>query len=83
MNPQSKAFAAILGGTIIGPVIEVQIVNILDQYGLEIANPSPNERGSTSYVMISRGKNRFFHFPEAVLESSAESLSGLQKAEGR
>ena len=34
-------FAAIPGGTIIGPVIEVQIVKILDRYGLEIASPSP------------------------------------------
>ena len=36
---QSRAFAAIPGGTIIGPVIEVQIVKILDQYGLEIVSP--------------------------------------------
>ena len=42
-----------------GPVIEVQIVNILDQYGLEIAIPSLNEREQTSYVMISRRKSRF------------------------
>ena len=37
---QSRAFAALPGGTIMGPVIEVQIVQILDQYGLEIAPPS-------------------------------------------
>ena len=52
VNPQSKVFAAILGGTIIGPVIEVQIVKILDQYGLEIASPSPNDTERTSHVMI-------------------------------
>ena len=40
VNPQSRAFAAILVETIIGPVIDVQIVKILDQYGLEIATPS-------------------------------------------
>ena len=52
VNPQSRAFAAIPGGTIIGPVIEVQIVKILYQYGLEIAIPSPCVR-RTSTVMIS------------------------------
>ena len=74
VNPQSRAFAAIPWGTIIGPVIEVQIVKILDQDGLEIAIPSPNDRGRTSYVMISRGKSRFVdevHFPFAELRSSA------------
>ena len=55
INPRSRAFAAILGGTIIGPVIEVQIVKILDQYGLGIAISSPNDTERTSYVMISRG----------------------------
>ena len=55
VNPHSRAFAAIPGGTIIGPVIEVQIVKILDQYGLEIAIPSPNDRQRTSHVMVSSG----------------------------
>ena len=58
-KPQSRVFAAIPGGTLMGPVIEVQIVKILDQYGLEIAIPSLNERERTSYVMISRQKSRF------------------------
>ena len=43
----------------IGPVIEVQIVKILDQYGLETAIPSPNDSTRTSHVMISRGRSRF------------------------
>ena len=34
-------------------------MKILDQYGLEIAISSPNERERTSYVMVSRGKSRF------------------------
>ena len=50
VNPQSRVFAAILGGTIIGPVIEVQIVKILDQYGFEIAIPSPKEENE--YPML-------------------------------
>ena len=33
VHPQSTAFAAIPGGTIIGPVIEIQIVKILDTFG--------------------------------------------------
>ena len=35
VNPRSRVFAAIPGGTIIGPVIEVQFMKILDSYGLE------------------------------------------------
>ena len=69
----------------IGPVIEVQIVEILDQCGLEIAIPSPNDRERTSYVMISKGKGLFVdevHFPNAELGSSAELLNKLQKAKG-
>ena len=37
VNSRSRVFAAIFGGTIIGPVIEVQSVTILDHCGLEIA----------------------------------------------
>ena len=61
-------------------VIEVQIVKILDQYGLEVAIPSLND-----YVMISRGKSRFVdgvRILNAELRSSAELLSELQKSEG-
>ena len=83
---QSRAFAAIPGGTIIGPVIEVQIVKILDQYGLEIAIPSPFPSPTrTSCVMISRGTCRFVddvHIPNAELRSSAELLSEVQKSGG-
>ena len=74
-HPQSMFFAAILGRTIIGPVIEVQIVKILDLYGLELAIPSLNDRERTSYVMLSRGKNRFvdeIHIPIAELRSKCK-----------
>ena len=85
VNPQSRAFEAIPGGTLVGPVIEVQIVEILCQYGLEIAIPSPTDRQRTSYGMISRGKSQFVdevHIPNAELRSSAELLTALHKAEG-
>ena len=85
MNPPSRAFPAIPGGTIIGPVIEVQIVKILHQYGLEIAIPSPNDTERTSYVMISRGERRSVDevlFSNAGLRSSAELLTELQNSEG-
>ena len=67
LNPHSRAFAAIPGGTIIGPVIEVQIVKILDQYGLETAFPSPNDKRRTSYIMIPQervGSWMKFTFPK-------------------
>ena len=85
LSLQSRAFAAIPGGTIIGPVIEVQIVKILDQYGLVIAIPSPNDGEQTSYEMISRGRSRFVdesHMPKAEPRSSAELLTECQKSEG-
>ena len=56
-------------------------MTILDQYGLEIAIPSPNERERTSYV--SRGKIRFvdeIHIPKAELRSSAELLFEFQNS---
>ena len=82
VNPQSRAFAAIPGGTIVGPDIEVQIVEILDQYGHEIAIPSPNDSTRTTHVTISRGRSRFVdevHIPIAELRSSAELLTELQE----
>ena len=81
---QSRAYASILGGKIIGPVIEVQIVKIIDQYGLEIAIPSPNCKERKSYVVVSRRMSRFvdeIHISNAVLRSSAELLTELQKSE--
>ena len=85
-NPQSRSFAAILGGTIFGPVIEVQSVKILNQYGFEIAIPSPDDHVPTSYVVISRKKSRFVdevHIPDAGLRPSSEQLTELQRSEGR
>ena len=78
VNPQSKAFAAIPGGTITGPVIEVQIVKILDHYGLEIAIPARTEKERTTYVMISSKKSRLVDevsIPKVELRSSAELFS--------
>ena len=66
-HPQSRAYAAILERTIIGPGIEVQIVKILDNLGLEIAIPSPKNPSRTSCVLISKGKSRFvdeLHIPK-------------------
>ena len=63
---------------------EVQIVKIIDQYGLDIAIPSPNDKERTSYVMISRRKSRFVvHIPNAELRSSAELLTCWTSKIGR
>ena len=85
-NPQSRVSAAIPGGNVIGPAIEVRIVKILDQYGLEIASPSPHNHEKTSHVMITRGTNRFVDEVDdhkVELRPSTELLSALQKSEGR
>ena len=50
---------AILEGTIIGPVLEVQIVKILVGYGIEIAIPSIVKLANTFYVVKSRETERF------------------------
>ena len=55
VNPQSRAYEAILEG----PVLEVHIVKILDNFGIEVAIPSPNDAKRTFYVLKSRGKSRF------------------------
>ena len=51
---KTKALAAFLAGTIIGPVIEVHVVKILDGYGLEVAIPSIFKPTDTTYVVLSR-----------------------------
>ena len=50
-NPHARIYAATHGGTIIGPVIR--------NHGLEIAISSPRDRERTSWVLLSRGRNRF------------------------
>ena len=49
-SPQSRVFAAILGRTVIGPVIEVRVAKILGEPGFGIAIPSLHNRENTSYV---------------------------------
>ena len=69
-----------------GPVLEGQIVKILDQHGLEIANPSLHNHETATHVVITRGTNRFVdevHDHKVELRPSTELLSGLQKSEGR
>ena len=66
-HPQPRAYAAIPERTIIGPDIEVHIVKMLDNLGLEIAIPSPKKPRRTSYVLISKRQSRFvdeLHIPK-------------------
>ena len=39
-HPESQAYGAIPGGTIVGPFIEVRTVKNLEEFGLEISIPS-------------------------------------------
>ena len=55
-DTQSRAYA---GGTFIGPVIEVHVVQLLGNHGLEIKIRSQNSPDRTSRVLICRGKNPF------------------------
>ena len=66
----ARILAAIPGGTEIGPVIEGHVVLIMGTRGLEIAVPPKRDHVTTSSVLISRGKNRFFGrgaYPECEL----------------
>ena len=82
-SPLSRAYAAILGGTIIVPVIEVHIVKILDSFGLEIEISSPYFPKRTSWVLISREQSRFvdeLHIPNARHNlTSAEYSLNMKK----
>ena len=65
-------------GTIIGPVLEVQIVKILDGFGREIPIPSIVYPANTSYVVISRETERLvneIHDHKEKLMSSIELLT--------
>ena len=81
--PQAKPLGATPAGTIIGPISEVHIVNILDEYGLEVAIPSLCKPGDVTYVVISRETERFvneIHTHEAETRSSRELLENLQES---
>ena len=70
--------AAIPEGTLFGPVLEVQVVKILDGYGTEIAIPSIDKPAYTSYFVISRETERFvneIHDQKEELRSSNELLT--------
>ena len=82
--PKTRASAAIPAGTSIGPVIEVHIVKILDDYEVEVAIPSICKPGDITYVVISRDTERFVkenHNHKEEFRSSNELLGNLQESE--
>ena len=66
-DPPSRAYAAISVRTLIGPVIEVHLVQLLGNHGPEIKIQFQNNPDRTSWVLIFRGENRFvneLHIPD-------------------
>ena len=57
-DADSRIFAAIPGRPVIGPVIQVHIVQFLGTHGIEIQIPSTTWPNRASWVVICRGKNR-------------------------
>ena len=57
--PKTQALAAIPEGTIIGPVPEVHVAEILVGYGIEVAIQSIANPEYTTYVIVSREEERF------------------------
>ena len=77
-----RVLAAILAGTIIGPVQEVRIVKIHDGYSTEVAILSICNPEDTSYVLFSRETERFVNEIRdhiAEVRSSNELLEDLQE----
>ena len=82
--PQTRALATIPEGTILGPVVEVHIVKILDEYGKEVAFPSICRPKDTSCVVISIETERFvneIHDHKQELRSSNELLAAFKNQE--
>ena len=85
-HPESRVSAAIPESTIIGPVLEFQIVNILGQPGLEMSlsinSQTRNDISRCNY----QGNEAFcgkIHNHKNDLRSSTEFLSAFQKSKGR
>ena len=58
-DPYSDLIAWIGGHTKLGPVLQVKTTCCFDQYGNEKQVPSTSGDGSTSWVIMSRGSNRY------------------------
>ena len=58
-DQDSEPFGWIRGQTKIGPVLHVRVTCCRDQYGIEIQVPSMSRKRSCSWIVISRGPNRY------------------------
>ena len=80
-NKKVQALAAIPEGIIIGPVLEVHIVKILDEYGMEVAIPPMTNPTYTFYFAVSLETERFLneiHDHKEEFRSSNKLLTELQ-----
>ena len=78
-DPRSKVFTAILGGTNIGPVVQVRVAFLLNNQGIEMEIPAPRRPKMKSWVVICRGRNRFvneLHVHETVCHNTRSELLG-------
>ena len=81
--PHAKPLGVIPANTIIGPIQDVHMVEILNEYGIEIAIPSFCKPRDVTYVVISRETERFvneIHTHEARIRSSWNSSKILKSA---
>ena len=81
LDLNSRVFAAIPGGTVIGPVLEVHIVLVHGKHGLEIKISSSNDPNRTSWVVICRGKNQFVN--ELPVPNPGPNLTSSEVLEER
>ena len=52
-------FALILGERVLGPANDAHVIKLVDKYGIEIEIPSPTRAIQSSWVLKSRGVNKF------------------------
>ena len=66
----------------IGPVLQVHIIQFLGTHGIEIQIPSTTTPNRTSWVVICRGKNRFvdeLHLRDPARNPTSNELISLGK----
>ena len=59
MTRNSEPVGWIRGHTKIGPVCQVRVTCYFNQYGIETQVPSMLKNGTSSWIVISRGPNRY------------------------
>ena len=75
---RSRIRCRIPGGTKIGPVIDIKVVQIIGVHGIEIAVPSMRDHSRTSWILITRGKSILRRSGRSQCQSSCSQFQPAQ-----